>query len=65
MGTGVAGATAALRLTASRPVSCRSSTKLSQAPQSAHFPSHLGDWEPQDWQVKMVLEAFFTIPNSN
>jgi hypothetical protein len=27
-----------------------SSAKESQSPQSGHFPIHLGDSKPQDWQ---------------
>ncbi len=63
MGTGVDGATAALRVTARGPVACRSSTNPSHPPQSGHLPSHLGDWYPQDWQLNMVFTLFFTIPN--
>jgi hypothetical protein len=37
-----------------------SSTILSHAPHSGHFPIHLGVWYPQDWQAKMVFWFFFT-----
>ncbi len=34
---------------------CRSSTKLFQAPQSGHLPTHLSDCRPHDWHWKTVL----------
>src|SRR6202050_1325076 len=46
------------------PAPCSSATRVFHSPQAAHWPCHLGDEPPHDWQTKTSLDLAMHLPGS-
>src|SRR5277367_721769 len=49
---------------AAPPEPCSSATRVFHSPQAAHWPCHLGDEPPHDWQTKTSLDLAMRLPGS-